>query len=69
LSSRRDIPVGGHPSAVAVSRGAVWVAKSEGAVSRIDPNTNTVVKEIHTGNRPAGLAVGHGFVWVTVQSS
>jgi YVTN family beta-propeller protein len=65
------IHVGGHPSAVAVSRGAVWVANSgegAGAVSRIDPETNTVVKEIHTGNRPAGLAVGHGFVWVTVQS-
>jgi DNA-binding SARP family transcriptional activator/DNA-binding beta-propeller fold protein YncE len=71
LNSTSTIRVGGHPSALAVSRGAVWVANSgegAGAVSRIDPKTETVVKEIHTGNRPAGLAVGHGFVWVTVQS-
>ncbi|HKN79931.1 MAG TPA: ABC transporter substrate-binding protein, partial [Actinomycetota bacterium] len=43
-----------------------WVVNSGGpSVSRISPETNTVVGEaIEVGNGPAGIAAGEGAVWV-----
>ena len=49
--------------------GSVWVANAaDGTVSRIDPETNEVVKTITVGNAPAGIAVVDGSVWVSVQA-
>ena len=58
------VRVGQRPSAVAGGGGAVWVTNSSaGAVSRIDPVTNTSV-QIPVGAGPSGVAVGAGAVWV-----
>ena len=62
------IPVGRHPSALAVGAGAVWVANAhDGTVSRIDPRSNRVVEVISIGSSPAGIVVVDGAVWVTTQ--
>jgi YVTN family beta-propeller protein len=60
-----SIPVGSHPSGVAVGEGSVWVTNSaDGTVSRIDPVTNTITATIPVGKGPQGIAVGEGAVWV-----
>ena len=57
------IPVGAHPTAVAFTPGAVWVANGGGerngriegpSISRVDPATNAVVATIELG--PAAIA-------------
>ena len=45
----------------------VWVINEcDGTVSRIDPDTNSVVETIETGYQPRRLAVTDGSVWVGV---
>ena len=67
--STSTIPDVGHgPVAIAFGDGAVWVASSDGTVSRIDPGTRKVVKTIPVGNAPSGIVVADGLVWVTVQA-
>src|SRR6266511_2315155 len=51
-------------AAVAVGRGAVWVASSDGRVSRIDPVRNRVVGTFEVGFNSRAIAVGAGAVWV-----
>ena len=52
---------------IAVGAGSVWVANNgDGTVSRIDPDTDTVVARIETGYHPQWLAVDNGFVWVGI---
>jgi hypothetical protein len=69
------IPVGPHPSAVAVGQGSVWVAvrgerHEDNAVVRIDPDTGEVVARIPVDVVPGwevgggGLAVSDQSVWV-----
>ena len=61
--------MGDGPEDVVVGAGAVWVAnRLDGTVSRIDPETNEVVKTIEVGNAPSGLAFADGRVWLTVQA-
>jgi DNA-binding beta-propeller fold protein YncE len=61
-------------SSVATGDGAVWVAKPEGILLRIDPDSQSVAKTIPLGTLiyPANpwdtLAVGEGSVWVAVTS-
>jgi DNA-binding beta-propeller fold protein YncE len=61
-------------SSVATAHGAVWVAKPEGIVLRVDPDSQKVTKTIPLGTLvyPAdlwdALAVGEGSVWVAVTS-
>jgi virginiamycin B lyase len=62
-------------SSVATGDGAVWVAKAEGSLLRIDTESQTVAKTIPFGSLiyPAdlwtdALAVGEGSVWVAVTS-
>jgi DNA-binding SARP family transcriptional activator/DNA-binding beta-propeller fold protein YncE len=62
-------------SSVATGDGAVWVAKAEGSLLRVDPDSQTVAKTIPLGTLiyPAdlwtdALAVGEGSVWVAVTS-
>ena len=53
------------PGAIAFGEGAVWVAKADGTVSRIDPGERRVTETIEgIGKDPAGIVVGGGSVWV-----
>ena len=66
--SKEKISVGRRPVGIAVGSNAVWVANAgDGTVSRIDPQTNEVVKTIPVGSSPSGVAAAAGFIWVTVQ--
>ena len=59
------IPLSASPDAIAAGAGSIWVAMSDrGAVSRINPATNTVQQTIPTPGGPSALSVGGGFVWV-----
>jgi YVTN family beta-propeller protein len=50
----------------AVSGGtSLWVAPYAGLVSRLDPATGQVLRQIDPNAAPAGLAVGDGAVWMT----
>jgi streptogramin lyase len=66
-----DIPVGGFPEGIAFGFRSVWVAASDppdggnGAISRIDPRTNEVVRTILVANLPEFVAAGSGMVWAT----
>jgi YVTN family beta-propeller protein len=60
-----QVRVGSRPVAIAIGRGAVWVANADdGTVSRIDPRTRKVVETIGTGAPASDIAVGEGAVWV-----
>ena len=60
------VDVGGSPSQVALTPGAVWVGDvSTGALKRIDPEKGVVVQTIPLGSGPDGIAAGGGSVWVT----
>ena len=77
--AQNSIGAAPNPTAVAVGEGAVWVASRvstfssstlrkpsirRGTVTRIDPQTNTVVATIPVGADPFSIAVGEGAVWV-----
>jgi YVTN family beta-propeller protein len=52
---------------IAYGENAIWVASyDKGRVMRLDPDTGSVVENIHVGGHPSGIAVGGGKVWVTV---
>ena len=56
--------VGNGPSAIAVGPGAVWVAnRSDGTVSRIDPETG-VAENRRIGRTPSALVADERGVWV-----
>lgn len=55
----------GGPGSVATRGRAVWVAPSFGLLSRLDPQTSTVVQRIDPNTGPTGIAVGADAVWVT----
>ena len=58
------VPIGGHPAAIAVGEGAVWVANpDQQTLVRIDPKSKAVTS-IGLGTRVADVAVGFGSVWV-----
>ena len=53
------------PSSLAVGEGAVWVLGLEdNTLSRIDPDTKTVVKRFRLRHAPTDIAAGAGAVWV-----
>jgi YVTN family beta-propeller protein len=61
----RSIGVGHGPSALALTRDALWVVLAEDdAVMRIDPERNAVVATIAVGSSPTAVSVGLGSVWV-----
>jgi len=61
-------------SSVATGDGAIWVAKPNGILLRVDPDSQRVAKTIPLGtliypaDRWDALAVGEGSVWVAVTS-
>jgi YVTN family beta-propeller protein len=61
-----QIPLEGNPNGLAVDNGAVWVGNIDtNTVSRIDPNTNSVIAKIGPfPDRGATVAAGDGMVWV-----
>ena len=64
------VGVGDGPSAVAVGPGAVWAASEvRGTVTRLDPDTNRVVRTIDVGSAPAGAAVVGDGLWVTTRGA
>ena len=62
----RRVRVGDRPNGVTYGAGAVWVANTDGTVSRFDPVTRRVTT-IRVGGSPTGIAVANGRVWVSVQ--
>jgi YVTN family beta-propeller protein len=54
---------------LAAGAGSVWLACSNGTVSRIDPATDQLAKTFRLGHEPEALAYGDGSVWVAVQSA
>ena len=61
-----QIPVGHHPTSVAVGEGAVWVLNADDqTISRVDEESRRV-KTFAIGETPHELAVGAGAVWVGV---
>ena len=53
------------PGSLAVGEGAVWVLGLEDStLSRIDPETKTVVKRFRLRHAPTDIAAGAGAVWV-----
>lgn len=57
------VDVGGYPSSLAVTNGAVWASLGLGGIVRIDPATNRVVARIEPGGAVVALAAGFGSVW------
>jgi YVTN family beta-propeller protein len=63
--ARIPFRVGAGPVAVAVGDGAVWVANSlDSTVSKVDPESDTVVGTISVGSNPVALAIDGGTVAV-----
>ena len=64
-----SFPVGGNPSSLAVSAGAVWALNSDDqTVTRIDLASHTE-RTYGTGGTPVDLAAGDGSVWVVNAAS
>jgi YVTN family beta-propeller protein len=59
-----SVPVGSGPIRAALGEDGVWVANSDGTVSRIDPARNVAVQTVRAGSGLAGIAVGNEAVWV-----
>jgi YVTN family beta-propeller protein len=59
-----QLPLSGAPRAVTAGGGYVWVASSEGTVSRIDPELRTS-ETLNVGGSAGGIAYGAGSLWVT----
>jgi streptogramin lyase len=57
------VEVGGYPSSLAVTDGAVWASLGLGGIVRIDPETNRVAARIEPGGGIVALAAGFGSLW------
>jgi YVTN family beta-propeller protein len=57
--------VPGSPAAIAARAGALWVAPYAGDLTRLDPETLRVMRQVDPNGGPAGLDLGAGAMWVT----
>ncbi len=65
-----DVPVGNHPSGVAIGGGAVWVINAaDGTLTRIDIGSGQAAPAKALDGSPTGIAFGDGSAWVSVGSS
>ena len=56
---------GGGPSALAVTKGSLWVANAlDSTVARVETRSGTLKDTLPVGSGPAALAVTDGSVWV-----
>ena len=56
----------GSPAGLAYGDGSIWaVDGTEGAVSRINPETHAVIEQIPVGSAPTAVTVTGDNVWVT----
>jgi YVTN family beta-propeller protein len=53
------------PGSVAAQGNAVWVAPSNGLLTRLDALTGAVHAQVDPNASPSGIAVGEGAVWLT----
>jgi YVTN family beta-propeller protein len=57
--------VGARPESIAYGSGSLWVANlDDQTVSRVDPATRSVTRNVPVANTPTGLATSPGAVWV-----
>jgi YVTN family beta-propeller protein len=63
-----QLQLSGAPRAVTAGGGYLWVASSEGTVSRIDPELRTT-QTLNVGGSAGGVAFGAGSLWVTNQEA
>lgn len=65
LYDKTTIPVGVNPNSIHFYGGYIWTANYFGnSVSKIDPDTNTVVATIAIGDRPIGIEFDGTHLWV-----
>jgi streptogramin lyase len=57
------IRVGDEPVGVSVEGGTVWVASSEGTITRVNSATNRSSLVINVGGEPSDIALTEGTVW------
>jgi YVTN family beta-propeller protein len=62
----RTIPVGGHPTGVAVDADGVWVTTANGRLVELDASGSRIRRSLPLGGTPSAVAVGAGFIWVTI---
>ena len=59
------IPVGARPGSISFGSGSLWVAnRDDQTVSRVDPDTGSVMRTFPVGDTPTGLAAVDGATWV-----
>jgi YVTN family beta-propeller protein len=64
-TARIGTVVPGSPAAVAARGDSLWVAPNSGELTRLDPQTGRVVKQLDPNAGPARIDLGAGAVWVT----
>jgi streptogramin lyase len=63
------VAVRGAPFGVAPGPGGLWVTNAQGTVSRVDPDTDTVVATVRVGGVPQDApVVAAGSIWVAVRA-
>jgi serine/threonine protein kinase len=63
------VSVRGEPFGVALGPGGPWVSNTQGTVSRIDPDTDTVAATVRVGGVPQAAPVAAaGSIWVAVRA-
>ena len=59
------VPAGHEPTALAIGEDALWVADAEGALLRLDAETDEVDARVDTDSAPTGLVEFDDAIWVT----
>ena len=59
------VPAGQEPAALAIGEDALWVADAEGALLRLDAETDEVDAQVNTDSAPTGLVEFDHAIWVT----